>query len=310
MKKIYYKHPDEIPSIEETAVALGLFDGVHIGHRALIAETVRLAEERGLLPAVFTFRDGAGLKEGVPRIYGEDERFLIFEELGVKLVFVADFASVSALSPDDFVKDILIGKMSASIALCGKNFRFGHRASGTGEELVALMRALGRDARTLNIETYDLGDGEREVSSTGIRALLARGDVGGASILLGSPYKLCSTVERGMGLGHTYGYPTVNTPLRADIPLRSGVYRTEVKIDGKVYTGLTNVGTCPTFGEREMHAETFILDFSDEIYGKEIELFFTDFIREERRFSSSEELALEIRKNIKEVMERGRSEEV
>ena len=172
------------------------------------------------------------------------------------------------------------------------------------------MMELGRDARIVDIETYDLGEGRKEVSSTRIRSLLALGDVAGSALLLGAPYKLRSVVARGMGIGRTYGFPTVNTPMREDNPLRSGVYHTRVKIGEKIYTGLTNVGVCPTFGEREKHAETFILDFSESIYGEEIEILFVGFIREERKFSSSEELALEISRNIKIVMELDRSSEV
>ena len=310
MKKLCYKHPEDIEIPGGTAVALGLFDGVHIGHRALIADTVRIARERGLTPTVFTFSEGGALKASASRIYDTDERLLIFERLGIELAVVADFDSVSSLSPAEFVDEILARKMRASVALAGKNFRFGHRASGGGEELSSLMRAAGGDAYIVDIETYDLGEGRAEVSSTRIRSLLSLGDVAGAALLLGSPYKIRSVVSRGKGIGHTYGYPTVNTALREDNPLRSGVYHTRVKIGEDLYTGLTNVGVCPTFGDREMHAETFILDFSEDIYGKEIEILFVDFIREERCFASAEELALEISKNIKTVMERERSEEV
>ena len=310
MKKIYYKHPDDIPHIGRAAVALGLFDGVHIGHRALIARTVEIARERGLVPAVFTFGEGGGLKAGTSRIYDEEERLSIFEELGIELAVIADFDSVSSLSPGEFVKNVLVLGMSASVALAGRNFRFGYRASGGGEELVSLMRESGGEGYILDIETYDLGEGEREVSSTRIRSLLAAGDVEDSALLLGAPYKLRSVVFHGRGIGRTYGYPTVNTPLREDNPLRHGVYHTRVKIGEKIYTGLTNVGVCPTFGARDAHAETFILDFSENIYGEEIEILFVGFIREERYFSSSEELALEISRNIKTVMELDRSEEV
>lgn len=310
VKKLFYTHPSELEIPGGTAVALGLFDGVHIGHRALISETVRIARDRGLVPAVFTFAEGGALKSGVARIYDSDERLSIFAELGIELAVIADFDSVASLSPEEFVSEVLIDRMRASVALAGENFRFGHHASGGGEQLVSLMRVSGGDAHILDIETYDLGEGQREVSSTRIRALLSRGDVRGAALLLGSPYRLTSVVSRGMGIGHTYGYPTVNTALRSDNPLRSGVYYTRVKIGDKLYTGLTNVGVCPTFGERELHAETFILDFSEDIYGEEIEILFVDFIREERRFSSAEELALEIANNIKTVKERVRSREV
>ena len=310
MKKLLYSHPSRLDISDGTAVALGLFDGVHIGHRALISETVRIARERGLTPAVFTFAEGGSLKSGVSRIYDSDERLSIFAELGVELTVIADFDSVASLSPEDFVREVLIDRMHAQMALAGQNFRFGYRASGDGEQLLSVMRESGGDAIILDIETYDLGDGSREVSSTRIRSLLSDGDVAGAALLLGSPYRLTSVVSRGMGIGHTYGYPTVNTELRADNPLRAGVYHTRVKIGEKLYTGLTNVGKCPTFGEREMHAETFILDFSEDIYGEEIEIFFVDFIREERRFSSAEELALEISDNIKTVRERECSREV
>ena len=224
MKRIYYKHPLEIDVLCNTAVALGLFDGVHIGHRALISDTVEIARERGLIPAVFTFGEGGELKSGASRIYDEGERLKIFEQLGIEIAVIADFSSVASLSPGEFVRDILISRMRASLALAGENFRFGYRASGCGDDLVSLMRDAGGDAVIHSIESYDLGEGKSAVSSTRIRTLLSVGDVGGAALLLGSPYKLRSVVSRGMGIGRTYGYPTVNTPLREDNPLRSGVY--------------------------------------------------------------------------------------
>ena len=282
--------------------ALGFFDGVHIGHRALIADTVSRARELGLRAAVITFpAEATGLRVGAARIYSTEEKLQIFRELSVDEVVLCDFSSVSGLSPLRFVSDVLVGDLGVRVAFAGEDFRFGHRAAGDSAELKRLMTDAGGDAVIHGMERVLLPEGETTASATLIREYLFSGKPRRAASLLGAPYKVSGRVERGDGRGHTLGYPTVNTELRPDVPLARGVYRTEVKIDGKSYTGLTNVGVCPTFGARILHAETYILGFSGDVYGKECEIFFLDYVRGERSFSSEEELRLEIDKNIKEI---------
>lgn len=310
MRIIEYKYPAATAVLNErTAVCLGFFDGVHLGHRALIRDTVERAAERGLLPTVFTFPSEArGLKHGVARIYGTVEKLRIFEELGVEAVVLCDFASVSSLSPSDFVREVLIKDLCAALALSGEDFRFGYRASGDSSELSALMREAGGEAVIHKMEHCDLPCGRVEISATLIREYLSRGEVDVAQKLLGSPYRISGEIVSDRKAGRGYGYPTINTELPDGTPLAHGVYHTNVKIGDKHYTGLTNVGTCPTFGERAPHAETYLLDFSGEVYGEIAEISFIEYIREERTFGSPEELALEIEKNIREVLSEKRED--
>lgn len=311
MRVIEYKYPAAMgESSLHLAACLGFFDGVHVGHRALIADTVERARASGLVPAVFTFpSESAMLKRGSARIYATKEKLAIFEELDAELVVICDFASVSSLSPEQFVRDVLCRDLGVVLALSGEDFRFGHRAEGDSRALSELMRRFGGSAVIHRTEYVELEGRGVQVSATLIREYLSRGDVGTAAKLLGAPYRVCGEVSHGDGRGGSYGYPTVNTPISEDNPLALGVYHTRVKLGAKVYTGLTNVGKCPTFGERAVHAETYILDFCSDAYGELAEISFIGYIREERTFGSLEELKAEIDKNIKEVLLReGRGE--
>ena len=270
-----------------SVIGLGLFDGVHIGHRALIREVVRRAAELGVTPAIFTFHlETEGLKPGAPRIYGEKERLRLLDELGIKLVYIASFSSLSVLSPEKFASGVLVDELNCISAVSGLNFRFGKGATGTSAMLSEIMTNRGREARIIDDEQIN---GET-VSSTRIRTFLSDGDVETAAELLGAPYLISGEVKRGRGDGKVWGFPTINTELRADTPLRNGVYATAVVIDGAVYGGVTNLGTCPSFGEREIHAETMILDFNGDLYGRVVDIHLISFIRDERSFSSPEEL--------------------
>ena len=305
---IEYKHGAGIaPDSADIAVCLGFFDGVHLGHRALIEKTVRVARERGLVPAVFTFpQESMALKPDAARLYTTEEKLKIFASLGIELVILADFDSVSGLSPAEFVKNVLVCALRAQTALCGEDFRFGHRASGGSADLRALMAECGRDAIIHDMKYFDFPDGRVEISATLIRKYLSEGDITRATALLGEEYKLSGKVVHGRGNGKLYGYPTVNTELSDALGIRHGVYHTRVKIGGKVYTGLTNVGVCPTFGAREVHAETFILDFDGDLYESEIEIGLVEYLREERAFATKDELLREIEENIKAVREKDR----
>ena len=277
-----------------SVIGLGLFDGVHLGHRALISEVVRLAEELSLTPAIFTFHSNSrGLKSGMERIYSDREKLRLFEELGIKLVYTADFSSLAGQSPEEFVENVLVKDLRCVTAVSGFNFRFGNRAAGDAAALSHLMEAAG--GRAVIIDDERLG-GET-VSSTRIRAALAEGNAEEAADLLGSPYLVSGEVKHGRGLGQSWGFPTVNTEVRSDIPLKSGVYATRVAADGKIYTGVSNLGVCPSFGERELHLETMILDFNGNLYGKTVDVYFISYIRGEKSFSSPEELLERIKKD-------------
>ena len=287
--KIYeYAPGNEIH--ERTAVALGYFDGVHAGHRRLLATAKKAANERGLLFTVFTFYTEKSVKDdGI--IYSTEEKLTLFESLGVEAVIVASFSDICKISAEKFVKDCLYKDMGCRAAVAGFDFGYGAGRKGNAETLKSDLKSLGVDCI---IEPEHKIDGEK-ISSTKIKKLLADGKVDLARKFLGYPYQLICEVERGRGVGKKLGFPTVNTkidPSRAQ--LSRGVYRTAVVISEKLYTGVTNVGTCPTFEERAVHAETYIVDYNGSLYGERIKILFLGRIRDEKKFESQEELIMQI----------------
>ena len=286
MKIIEYKYPEQL-GLKKLAIALGYFDGVHIGHRELISMLIREARAKGLSPYVLTFADSLSkTKKTKSILYNTEEKIKIFESLGADGVIIADFFSVASLSPECFVKEVLIDSLGAELAISGYNFRFGKGVAADSSMLVELMCANGKSAIILSEQKID----GKPLSATILRGLISEGQLDEATRMLGIPYSIRGTVEKGLGLGKAYGFPTVNLPLRESSPLAVGVYRTAVLVDGRLYTGITNVGKCPTIAEREVHAETLIADFDGDLYGKEIRIFFLGFLRHEKKFDSVEEL--------------------
>ena len=292
MNVIEYPKASRCDVTAPLAVALGFFDGVHVGHRKLLELTKKEAQRRGLTPAIFTFRSECKeIKRGAERIYSTEKKLEIFASLGFETVILADFDKISSLSPEDFVENLLIKKFNTSLAVAGYNFRFGNGAVGSSDTLVGLMRKEGRDTVVMEEEIYRGGP----LSTTAIKTALRDGRLEEASEMLGYPYFSDSTVERGEGVGRSLGFPTANSSLCAETSLlRSGVYRSAVMIDGRIYNAVTNVGTCPTFEKRERHAETFVIDYDGDLYGKKIRTFFLGYLREEKRFESAKDLIMQI----------------
>lgn len=296
---IYKYVPKQKSGYKKTVVALGFFDGVHAAHRELIKETLKIAKERSLTPLIFTFTSEGDIKRGAPRIYSTEQKLSLIEKMGIHDAVVADFSDVSGMSAEEFVSSTLILELGACVAVAGYNFRFGKGARGGSEELLHLMKQEGGEAIILP----EILIGGKEVSSTAIRTLIENGDVREANKLLSAPYFISGKVESGNRVGKILGFPTVNIPLaERGVKIRRGVYSTAVEIEGELHAALTNVGTCPTFNERKMHTETYILDYNSEIYGKEIKIYFLDFVREEKRFDSPTSLVEEINRNVAEVM--------
>jgi len=277
-------------------LALGFFDGVHKAHRELIKKARERAEGYKLPLAVFTFSsEDESFKSAAKRIYSTADRLSLLAELSVDAAVVCDFSAVRDIPHADFISDIIIGCLDAKCAVCGFNFRFGKGAMGDADFLSAKMTAAGRECLILSELSFD----DSPLSSTLIRELLANRDITAATEALGKPYFISGEVVHGRGFGREYGIPTVNTFSGKDngganILLPTGVYRTATVIDGITYEALTNVGTCPTFGERELHAETFILDFDGDLYGKTLRIYFLGFLREERVFESEKALKMQI----------------
>ena len=266
-----------------------------------LQKTVEIAKRENLSPTVFTFTAEGAIKSDAPRLYSTEERLTILSELGIENVILVNFKDIAGFEAEDFVKTCLIDHFGAKAVVAGYNFRFGKGARGNREILTSLMSEAGLRA----FITEEITFGEKTISSTLIRAYLAEGKIEIANRLLGKPYFISGIVESGNHVGKKIGFPTINIPLREGyVQLGRGVYFTVVQIGDDFYRGITNVGTCPTFDERQMHTETYILNYNNEIYGEEVQIYFLEYIREERKFKSPEELREEIGRNMRWAMER------
>ena len=282
--------------IPNTVLALGNFDGVHIGHRELLRETVQKATELGAFPGVWLFRSPPTdfLKDPPPpHLSTLADKLGIFRGLGIRYAFIEDFEAVGSFSPEAFAKDILQIGCHARHAVCGFNYSFGYRGSGTPACLMELFDGAVSEIPPVTKDGYP-------VSSTRIRALLIEGEVEKAGELLGRPYSFTAPVLHGKALGRTMGFPTINQnfPPRAVIP-KSGIYAVTVRIpeEGEMITryGVANVGSRPTVETtNSINCETYILDFDGDLYGKEVETAFAVRLRDERKMSGIGELRLTI----------------
>ena len=288
------RHTDEIKTYinsGKTAVALGAFDGLHIGHRAVIEKVLR----SGLVPVVFTFRDNpAEVLTGTCRyLTTAEEKLRALESWGVQAVVMPDFKEVAGWEPERFL-EMLRTELCAGLIACGTDFRFGKKAAGNVTLLSAFCEEHGIALEITDAVSYK---GER-VSSTRIRDAIEKGNIEEVTAMLGRPFSFEFEVVHGNHLGRTIGIPTINQSLPDGFILpRFGVYASAVHVDGKVYCGVTNIGVKPTVGSERALSETWLPDFSGDLYGKTLRLELLGFIRDERRFPSLEALRGVIEEN-------------
>ncbi len=277
-------------------IALGNFDGVHVGHTALLSKTVELAKEKGAEPAVFTFamHPETVLKgRSALTITTLNEKLDLFKELGIKRVYLADFEAVRDYSPARFAEEILKERANALLAVCGYDFKFGSRGSGSPEDLVMLM---GGNA----VIIPPIMRRGQPVSSTLIRAAVEKGDVEYAYEMLNRPFFIEFPVVHGKQLGRTIGVPTINQnfPDGHVVPKR-GVYACKVLTDSGEYPGVANVGIRPTVkDDKGVNCETHIIGFSGWLYEKTIKVSFYKRLRDEIKFESTDKLKEQICKDI------------
>ncbi|MBQ7821967.1 MAG: bifunctional riboflavin kinase/FAD synthetase [Clostridia bacterium] len=292
------KLPCEMPPC---VVALGNFDGVHTGHTELLKQAVAVAVKRGLMPAVFTFAkhpETVLANRNAPSILTLDDKLEIFKELGIERVYLADFEKIRDYSPDRFVSDILRKTINASVAVCGFDFKFGQYGKGTPEMLTRLM-----DGEAVVIPPV-MKRGQ-PVSSTLIRLAVESGDTEYAAQMLGRPFYIDFPVIHGKELGRSIGVPTINQNFPAGhvIPAH-GVYACTVTIGQKKYAGVANVGSHPTVDtDAQINCETHIVGFTGWLYGQKIKVSFYKKIRDEKKFSSIDELVAQIERDIAQTKE-------
>ena len=279
---------------EKTAAALGFFDGVHMGHKAVLRSAFEASVRLGVTPAAFTFEGEPAL----PKFAGRRDMTLITREDkkeallagGMKLIFHSDFEKIRDMSPEVFFENIIIGQMHAVFVACGGDFRFGKDGKGTSELLVKLCEAHGIEYEIVPAVCID----GVPVSSTHIRELIREGDVYTAIKLLGRWYTLTLPVLHGRELGRTMGFPTINQVI-PDFMVhpKHGVYASLVDIPGESweYPAITDIGVKPTVDSSGSEImETHILRYSGDLYGKTIRVKLHRFIRPERKFADLDKL--------------------
>lgn len=286
---------------EETAVAIGKFDGVHLGHRRLLEEI--LAEKaKGRKACVFTFDTPPSrlFQTGDGReLTTKEEKRRIFELLGIDILVEFPFNRETAgILPQVFIKDILCGRMQAVFIAAGTDISFGSKGAGNAALLHLLAPVCGYEVRIIEKLMWE----EREISSTYVREAVEQGDMRLAERLLGSPYSVGGRVLHGNHMGQAWGMPTVNLiPPEGKLLPPCGVYYSGVYLDGRLYRGITNIGYKPTIAEKEkvMGVETYLYGFEGDAYGKEIEILLYAFRRPEQKFENTEALRACIEEDIK-----------
>ncbi len=281
-------------SMSPTVVTIGNFDGLHLGHLALIEKTKSLAKKHGLKSLVCSFDCNT---KGAQLIFPQNELKCALQELAVDyFTSLPFFRDIIGLSCEEFAKEYLCNRFQARFVVVGANFRFGNNQSGNINTLIALGKQYGFQVIPINMKKV----GKQTLSSTFIRTLLQEGKIHRANRYLYQPFFVNGMVTKGFSVGNALlKVPTANIPLpKACVSLPFGVYKTETVIDGKTYPSITNLGYAPTYQKSKPMIETFIFDFSGNLYEKRIQIRFLQYIRKERKFSSMEALKKQIEKDI------------
>ena len=290
------------PSGRGSVLAIGNFDGIHLGHQAILKRAVDRAAETGAVATTLTF-EPSPLKvlrpESAPkRISTPEQRLEWFRAVDVESAVVLPFTlELSKLTPQEFVEGILVRELQVRAVLVGENFRFGHKQAGD----TALLRELGRKHRFEVIAIRPVAAHGEIVSSTIIRREIASGDVTQAGRLLGRPFVLTGGIVEGTGMGRKFTFSTLNLEPEQELLPAGGVYVTRTVLEGETRSrrSVTNIGLRPTFNGTALTVETHLLDFSGKVSAKRLELRFWKRLRSERKFSGPDELRLQIGRDIR-----------
>lgn len=285
---------------EPKVIALGFFDSVHIGHIALIEKAKEVAKQKAFESAVFTFKNDLSkvVKDSNGLIFTYYERLKKLENLHIQSVIFANFTKeFSNLSPEEFIK-ILSEEFSIKAIVCGVDYKFGKGGLGNVDLLKCICKKYG-------VEVFvqeEIKSGKERVSTSKIKNLLCSGTIKEANSLLGSPYFIIGKVVKDRQVGKVLGFPTANVKIDGEkAPLKIGVYKTSVILDGKKYSCITNYGARPTFSLDEVLTETYIDGFSGDLYGKEITVYFEEYLRDCVKFDSVDELIKQLEKDLEKI---------
>ena len=283
----------------------GTFDGVHHGHRKILETAINKAKSRDGVSVLLTFYPHPRLV-----LYPDDnqlklittisEKASILEELGLDYLIIQPFTKeLSRLSPYQYIKEILSESLSVSTLIIGYDHRFGKNREGSINEITRYSKEFGYEVEQIPEQDID----DCKVSSSQIRKALLSGDLELANNLLGRTFSMCGTVVDGNKVGTTIGFPTANIDLKDVYKLipKEGVYAVQTVLDGKVLNGMLNIGNRPTFQRNERAIEVHLFDFSDNIYGRDVEILFRKRWRDEHKFENSTLLVEQLKKDEQEI---------
>jgi riboflavin kinase/FMN adenylyltransferase len=285
-------------------LSVGNFDGLHLGHQKILRQVIETAESQQGIRGVITF-DPHPLKvlrpgHAPPLVETIQQRMERFAAMGLEAALVLRFdLALAGLTPEEFVRGVLVEELRTAAVLVGQNFRFGHRQEGNVETLTELGRRLGFSVQIVEPVAID---GEF-VSSSAVRGAVAEGRMAHAARLLGRPFALTGEIVHGAGRGATVLFPTLNLAPEQELLPKIGVYATETRVDGRLYRSATNVGFRPTFDGTLLGVESHLFDFSRELTKGRLEVSFWERLRDEKKFSGPTELRAQIAADLREVRE-------
>lgn len=295
----------EFLALENTVIALGNFDGVHIAHRALLKKCIEESNSKNIKSSLLIFKNHTKnilLNKKQELITSNEQKYKIFEDMGIDYVYEMDFTEeVMNLSPEEFFYDLLCTKLLVKGIVVGFDYRFGKKAAGN----IDLLKDLCTD-KMIDLFVVDPVKFEDEiVSSSLIRKLITEGNLEKVSKLLTYEYTLQGKIIHGKHLGNEMGYPTANIALSENYVIpKFGVYDSDILIQGKTFKAATNIGKNPTIENSGIRIESHILDFNQNIYGEKVDLILKRFIRPELKFETIEELFDKIKEDVSIVKER------
>jgi riboflavin kinase / FMN adenylyltransferase len=281
------------------SVALGNFDGVHLGHQQILKRTVETAHRKGRDAVVYTFdphpRLVLRLVPEIPRITTPRERADILEHLGIDVLVLAEFTREFAMqTPEEFVQNVLAEELGTRNLFIGENYRFGKGRSGTPQTLKKMAPELGFTVHVVPPVRID----DTVVSSSRIREYLIHGDIREANLLLGREFTIEGRVIHGHHRGKAIGFPTANIKPEVKLHPPEGVYAVYCRTDEGIHKGVMNIGSNPTFRDRRVSYEVHILDFDQDLYGQNIRVYLVERLRPEMKFSGVEELKEQIQRDV------------